>query len=195
MQTRPYRDTLTYLPVRQKTRTMKISMDLSPLRASAWFTLALAALMISACTGDPARGTNATARIPATPVDQDGYLQSLYADARLDPIRDKVPLLLRPGAIKSSHLSNDARAQFAERKAIAAWVEVRERAQAYQTQRNGPPSPMLIQTRKQVSAAIVQLQAGKLSYGDFARRVQEIDREHQAAVKQNLSAPSDASAR
>ncbi|MEO8626853.1 MAG: hypothetical protein ABI612_01960 [Betaproteobacteria bacterium] len=195
MQTRPYRDTLTHVPVCQKTMIMKISIDLSPMSASTCLALAVAALLVSACTGDPARGPDAMSRAQVTPIEQDSYLQSLYADARLDPIRDKVTLLLRPGAIKSNHLSNDARAQFAERKAIAAWVEVRERAQAYQTQRNGPPSMMLAQTRKQISAAIVQLQAGKLSYGDFARRVQEIDREHQAAVKQNLGTPSDASAR
>jgi hypothetical protein len=146
-------------------------------------------LIVGGCAGDsifqPSR--------PA--LEDDKYLQSLYADKRLDPIRNKVPLLLRPGAVKQAFLANESKPTAAERKAIDAWLVVRERAQHYQTKQNGEPSPLLAQTRKQVTAAILQLQTGKLTYAAFARRIQQIDQEHQATARQQLGSKPDTAAR
>src|SRR6476620_11335146 len=57
------------------------------------------ALVVTGCAGGLPRHPQTTsppASPPAGQVDQDPYLRSLYADSRLDPIRDKVPLLLKP---------------------------------------------------------------------------------------------------
>jgi len=142
-------------------------------------------LVVGGCGGIQLPGSK-----PA--VEDDKYLQSLYADPRLDPIRDKVPLLLRPGAIKPAYLKNETKPTVPERKAIDAWLLIRDRAQHYQAGQNGEPSPLLAQTRKQVTAAIMQLQAGKLTYAAFARRIQEIDQAHQTAARQQVKPDTSA---
>src|SRR5215210_2045239 len=121
-------------------------------------TLAIV-LIVTGCAGELLRPSQTTepAPPPAVQVDQDPYLRSLYADPRLDPIRDKVPLLLRPDSIKPTHLANEAKPTPAEKKAIVAWMQVRERAQQYLTTQRGEPSPLLTQTRNQVTRAIAQL--------------------------------------
>jgi hypothetical protein len=145
--------------------------------------LLCAAALLAGCAADSPLRTQTSPRTVA--VDDDAYLKSLYADPRLDPIRDKVPLLLRPDAIKSNHLSNETRPTPPEKTAITAWLQVREQAQQYQTAQRGPPSPHLMQTRNRVTKAMVQLYGGELTYGEFARRIREIDEEHQSAARQD----------
>jgi hypothetical protein len=113
--------------------------------------------------------------------DEKGYLQSLYADPRLDPIRNKVPLQLRADSVSAGYLRIDTKPTQTEKRAIKAWLQVREQAQQYQASLRGAPSPALQQTRTRVTQAITQLYSGKLTYAAFARRVQQIDAEHQAA--------------
>jgi hypothetical protein len=120
---------------------------------------------------------------PRTVEDTDRYLEHLFADPRLDPIRDKVPLLLRADTVTASHLSNPERPTEQERRAIAVWESVRERAQQYQQEQRGPPSPLLVKTRSQVTRAILQLYGGELTYGEFAARIQEVDADYQAAAR------------
>jgi hypothetical protein len=110
-------------------------------------------------------------------------LRSLYADPRLDPIRDKVPLLLKPDSIKPSYLVNDTKPTPAEKKAIVAWLQVRERAQQYLTTQRGEPSRLLAQTRNQITRAIAQLHRGELTYAGFAARVRQIDADYQTAAR------------
>jgi hypothetical protein len=129
-----------------------------------------------------------TAVVPATSTggSNDPYVRTLYADARLDLIRYKVPLLLGPDVVQSTYLSNETKPLAAEKRAIAAWLQVRDQAQRYRTAHAGEPSPLLTRTRKEVTAAILQLQEGELTYAAFARRVQQIDRDYQAAIRQNV---------
>jgi hypothetical protein len=148
-------------------------------------------LILAGCAAEAPRHQSTTPATPAAPSsslggDRDPYLRALYADSRLDPIRDKVPLLLRPDVIRPSYLSNDGKPTPAEKNAITAWLEVRELAQRYRTAHAGEPSQLLSQTRRQVTEAILQLQSGELTYAGFARRVQRIDEDYQAAVRQNL---------
>jgi len=156
--------------------------------------LLCAGLILAGCASESPRHPSTTSAVPAPPEgkarwlggDRDPYLRALYADSRLDPIRDKVPLLLRPDAIRPVHFANENKPTPAEKNAITAWLEIRELAQQYRTAHAGEPSQLLLQTRKQVTEAILKLQAGDLSYGGFARRIQRIDEEYQSAVRQNL---------
>ena len=152
------------------------------------------ALLLSGCAGDmprlPTTTPTPSTPTPSTPppppavqVDQDPYLRSLYADPRLDPIRDKVPLLLKPDSIKPSYLPNDARPTPEEKKAIVAWLQVREHAQQYLTSKRGEPSALLTQTRNQITRAIAQLHRGELTYAGFATRVRQIDEDYQTAAR------------
>lgn len=114
------------------------------------------------------------------------YLQRLYADTRLDPIRDKIPLQLRADAINHSYLRNTSRPTPKERQAIKAWLEVREKAQEHQAAVRGPPSALLTRARARVTQAISQLQSGKLTYAAFAQRIQQIDAQYQEDSRQRL---------
>jgi hypothetical protein len=161
-----------------------------------------AGLILAGCASEAHRHSSATAVPPAaaptavapaavapptsTGGSNDPYVRALYADARLDPIRHKVPLLLGPDVVQPAYLSNDTKPSVAEKKAITAWLQVREEAQRYRTAHAGEPSPLLTRTRKEVTEAILQLQKGELTYGAFARRIQEIDRDYQAAMRQNV---------
>lgn len=159
-------------------------------------------LLLSVAMGLAACGTDAIRRPSTTPSPSEGAPQSgpaagaqglpegprwqavsnPYLDPRLDSIRDKVPLQLRSGAVTATHLSNDKRPTREEKRAIKVWQEVREKAHQGRPQ----PSALLTQTRLRVTRAITQLYAGQLTYGDFARRVQEIDALHRAANRQRL---------
>lgn len=97
-----------------------------------------------------------------------------------------MPLLLRPDAIKPAYLSNDAKPTPPEKQAIKVWLQVRERAQRYVAEQRGEPSALLIKTRNRVTGAILQLYSGRLSYGKFARRIRQIDEQHQAVVRQRI---------
>jgi hypothetical protein len=161
------------------------------MRSSYAAALLCTGLLLAGCAAQSPRQpatASPSATAPARPalIDDDPYLRSLYADPRLDLIRDKVPLLLRPDAIKPGYLTNDARPTPQEKQAITAWLQVRERAQRYQAAQRGEPSPLLIQTRNRVTEAIVQLYSERLSYAEFARRIQQIDEQHQTAVRQRI---------
>ena len=157
-----------------------------------------AGLILAGCASQAPRHPPATATVaaPATPTpaapatstggSNDPYVRALYADSRLDPIRHKVPLLLGPDVVQPLYLSNETKPSAAEKRAIAAWLQVREEAQRYRTAHAGAPSPLLTRTRKEVTAAILQLQNGELTYGAFARRLQQIDQDYQAAMRQNV---------
>jgi hypothetical protein len=140
------------------------------------------ALLLTGCALEPSLPRTSPGP-PAIQVEQDPYLRSLYADPRLDPIRDKVPLLLKPDSIKPSYLVNDTKPTPAEKKAIVAWLQVRERAQQYLTTQRGEPSRLLAQTRNQITRAIAQLHRGELTYAGFAARVRQIDADYQTAAR------------
>jgi hypothetical protein len=120
---------------------------------------------------------------PQTAEGTDTYIEHLFSDPRLDPIRNKVPLLLRAGVVTPSLVSNDDRPTKEEKRAIKLWESIRERAQQYQLEQRGPPSPLLVHTRQLVTTAIVQLYEGELTYGQFAGRIQQLDTEYQAAAR------------
>jgi O6-methylguanine-DNA--protein-cysteine methyltransferase len=128
-----------------------------------------------------------TARTPeAAPQPRDGagsYVEQLFADPRLDPIRDKVPLVLRSGAVTPLLLANQDKPTPPEKQAIKVWLSVREQAQQYQLEHRGPPSQLLVRTRQQVTRAILQLYNGEMTYGEFAKRIQVLDSEYQAAAR------------
>jgi len=142
--------------------------------------------------GLPSRGTQSpepagaseTARSSQPPAAAGGNLDHLFADPRLDPIRDKVPLVLRTGAVTPVLLANDDRPTATEKRAIKVWLSIREQAQLYQLEHQGPPSPLLVRTRQQVSRAILQLYHGQLTYAQFAQRMQALDLDYQAAARQ-----------
>jgi hypothetical protein len=113
----------------------------------------------------------------------DNSVEHLFADPRLDPIRDKVPLVLRTGAVTPQLLSNQDKPTPAEKQAIKVWMSVREQAQQVQLEQRGPPSQRLVRTRQLVTRAILQLYNGDLTYGQFAKRIQELDSEYQAAAR------------
>jgi hypothetical protein len=130
--------------------------------------------------------SGAQAAFTERPGDEKKYLQQLYADPRLDPIRDKVPLQVRADAVTAGYLRNESKPTPEEKQAIRVWLQVREKAQQYQATRRGQPSGVLLQTRVRVSQAISHLYSGKLTYAGFAKRVQEIDAQYQAARRQNI---------
>lgn len=171
--------------------------------------LLCAGLLLAGCAGQSPRQPDATSPSPSTSpsasappnaatsprgpaparpasIGDDPYLRSLYTDPRLDPIRNKVPLLLRPDAIKAAYLTNNASPTLPEKKAIKAWLQIRERAQRYVAEQHGEPSPLLIKTRNRVTEAILQLYSERLSYAEFARRIQQIDAQHQEAMRGRL---------
>jgi hypothetical protein len=101
-----------------------------------------------------------------------------------DPIRQSAPLL---GPTRSNPLTgNNAKPTPPEKQAIKVWLQVRERAQRYVAEQRGEPSALLIKTRNRVTEAILQLYSGRLSYGEFARRIQQIDEQPQAVVRQPI---------
>ena len=112
------------------------------------------------------------------------HVDELFADPRLDPIRDKVPLVLHPGTVKPALLANEDKPTPEEKQAIKVWMSIREQAQQYQLEHQGPPSARLVRTRQLVTRAMLQLYNGELTYGQFARRIQELDSEYQAAARQ-----------
>jgi hypothetical protein len=111
-------------------------------------------------------------------------VDQLFADPRLDPIRDKVPLVLHPGTVTRALLANEDKPTPPEKQAIKVWMSIREQAQQYQLEHQGPPSARLVRTRQLVTRAMLQLYNGELTYGQFARRIQELDSEYQAAARQ-----------
>jgi O6-methylguanine-DNA--protein-cysteine methyltransferase len=80
-------------------------------------------------------------------------------------------------------LANENKPTPPEKQAIKVWLSVREQAQQYQLEHRGPPSPLLVRTRQQVTRAILQLYNGEMTYGEFAKRIQELDSEYQAAAR------------
>lgn len=152
--------------------------------------LLLAGALLTACGTDaprrPAEPVAAVSRhvlstqAPATAATQ--APADPFADPRLDPIRDKVPLVVRANAVTAAHLTLDRRPTREERPAIRLWQEIRER----QHESAPPPSSQLIQTRMRVTRAIVQLYAGQLTYAAFAQRLREIDTQHQAANRHRV---------
>ena len=88
------------------------------------------------------------------------------------------------GAVTPVLLANDTRPTTAEKRAIKVWVSIREQAQQYQLEQRGPPSPLLVRTRHQVTRAILQLYNGQMTYGQFAQRIQALDSDYQAAARQ-----------
>jgi hypothetical protein len=136
-------------------------------------------------TTRPAETAGTRETVPPQTVDgAGGYVEHLFTDPRLDPIRDKVPLVLRSGAVTPLLLANEDKPSPAEKQAIKVWVSVREQAQQYQLEQRGPPSQLLVRTRQLVTRAIVQLYNGELTYGQFAKRIQVLDSDYQAAARQ-----------
>ena len=136
----------------------------------------------------PTTQPTGTARAPEAggPQERDGagsYVEHLFADPRLDPIREKVPLVLRSGAVTPLLLANEDKPTPSEKQAIKIWLSVREQAQQYQLEHRGPPSPLLVRTRQLVTRAILQLYSGEMTYGEFAKRIQVLDSEYQAAAR------------
>jgi len=112
------------------------------------------------------------------------HVDQLFSDPRLDPIWSKVPVALHPGTVTSALLANEDKPTPEEKQAIKVWMSIREQAQQYQLEHQGPPSARLVRTRQLVTRAMLQLYNGELTYGQFARRIQELDSEYQAAARQ-----------
>jgi len=166
-----------------------------------WGVLACVAALTAGCAGAPSQqqpvpaaqathpnhpdgGQPALATTPSAGDGAGGYVDQLFADPRLDPIRDKVPLVLRSGAVTPRLLANEDRPTVTEKQSIKVWMSIREQAQQYQLEHRGPPSPLLVRTRQLVTRAILQLYGGDLTYGEFAKRIQILDSEYQAAARQ-----------
>ena len=173
---------------------MRASPSRSALRCAAGCCGAAALLLFAGCAIDTVHApSSTTGQAPSTsppsvtaPAPQeDKYLKALYADPRLDPIRDKVPLRLGPDSITPAYLANGTMPTATEKQAIKVWLQVRELAQVHQQSVYGEPSPLLMQTRQRITRAIADLYNGKLTYAEFAGRVRQIDQEHQAA-RQNV---------
>lgn len=158
-------------------------------------TCLLLAVLLCGCGSDPVLRTPAvsvaTPAVPTAAGPLDGgrtapaaapVTGGAYDDPRLDPIRDKLPLVLRPNAVTAAHFANDARPTREEKRAIRLWQEIRDRSH----QTGAQPTHQLLQTRLRVTRAITQLYAGQLTYGEFARRLREIDAQHQAGNRQRL---------
>jgi hypothetical protein len=170
-------------------------------RKSAFGMLLCAAAVTTGCADAPTdRRPAATTQTPratqsveaarapeaVAPQARDGsgsYVEHLFADPRLDPIREKVPLVLRSGAVTPLLLANEDKPTPSEKQAIKIWLSVREQAQQYQLEHRGPPSPLLVRTRQLVTRAILQLYSGEMTYGEFAKRIQVLDSEYQAAAR------------
>lgn len=166
--------------------------SLASLRAAACL---LSACLLAACTSEaPRRAATPAATMAsrhvvpgsaptvAAAVPSRSSVADPFDDPRLDPIREKVPLVVRANAVTPAHLALDRRPTRVEKQAIRVWQEIRERLH-----QGGPqPSHQLMQTRVRVTRAIVQLYAGRLTYAGFAERLREIDVEHQAANRPRL---------
>lgn len=99
------------------------------------------------------------------------FCESLYADSRIDPIRKKIPITLsmeRP--VPARLMVNDARPNEDEKAAIRLWSEHRELCQQSYAQVLGAPSAHLSAARAANSQGLADLYAGKITFGQFARR-------------------------
>lgn len=111
------------------------------------------------------------------------YCAQLYTDARIDPIRDKVPINLRVETpIPIQMMANNAIPTEEEQAGILAWAEQRQLCQQRSTDVLGPPPAHLEAVRSANSQAMADLYGGRISYGDFAK---QLNQNRMAFIQQN----------
>ncbi len=111
-----------------------------------------------------------------------GYCAQLYADPRLDPLKDKIVM---PVSVDEPQpidiLANRARPTEKERAAIKVLSQVRKECNDYAAKQFGAPPSYRQKSQSEITLALAELYGGEISYGDFARAVLHIGDRDKAA--------------
>ncbi len=123
------------------------------------------------------------AQIQGKQKDAQQYCASLYSEARLEPIRGKVPFQLALGqSIPMEMMSNSQFPTEEETQAILTWAQLRQDCFTYQTQVLGQPPAHYVALRMANNQVIAELFAGRITYGQLA---QQINQNQIAALQQD----------
>ena len=110
------------------------------------------------------------------------YCAKLYADGRLDPLKDKIVM---PVSVDEPQpidiLANRARPTGTEQAAIKVLSQVRKECNDYAAKQFGAPPSYRQKSQTEITLALAELYAGEISYGDFARAVLHIGDRDKAA--------------
>jgi hypothetical protein len=110
------------------------------------------------------------------------YCESLYADSRIDPVRDKILLPITFGAGQPiGMLANRAHPTADETEAIRALSRAWEGCNDRWVEVFGPMPSYRISSRHRVSESLAELYAGELTYGGFAKDMLYIGERDQLA--------------
>ncbi len=116
------------------------------------------------------------------------YCDALYADSRLAVIKDKIDFHLQYETPPFTGLTNKNTPSEPEKKAIAIWGELRGQCLRYEASQLNAHGLVYeeheISLRKRNASLIAVLYEGKLTYGEFARKIIE---SHETARKEAAS--------
>lgn len=115
--------------------------------------------------------------------DVKAYCAQRMADDRIDPLRDKILLPLTIGEPQPIEmLANRSFATTdAERKAILALAEAHTVCNKFASERLGAPPGYRASSHDRITAALSELYAGDITYGEFAKQMLFIGARDQAA--------------
>ncbi len=123
------------------------------------------AIVISACATS---GTGSESSAHAIRAECD----RIYADPRIDPIRDKIQLPISYEAPQSiDMLANRARATDADRPAIKALAESMQKCQHVVESERGPSPAYRVKSETRALESLAELYEGSTTYGQFARDI------------------------
>lgn len=106
----------------------------------------------------------------------------LYADSRIDPVRERIQVPLTLGAPQDiDKLANRTRPTDADRPAIKALWEAEEACRRYGEQKLGSLPAYRMRSDDEMSEALADLYDGAITYGQFARRMLYIGERDKAA--------------
>lgn len=106
----------------------------------------------------------------------------LYADSRIDPVRERIQVPLTLGAPQDiEKLANRTRPTDADRPAIKALWEAEEACRRYGEQKLGSLPAYRVRSDDEMSEALADLYDGAITYGQFARRMLYIGERDKAA--------------
>ena len=129
---------------------------------------------LSACVNPPPRSVDSQDRRADLQRRGAEYCQQLHSDPRLDPIRDKVPLLAQiSDPIPMQMMSNNEFPTNEEASAIAALAEQRQKCQKYQTVLLGAHPAHVEALRRTNSQLMAELYGGNITYGQYAKQLNQ----------------------
>jgi len=134
-------------------------------------------LAMVGCAGGPGGP-----KVIAPEQDVKAKCDQLYADSRIDPVRERIQVPLTLGAPQDiDKLANRTRPTDADRPAIKALWEAEEACRRYGEQKLGSRPAYRMRSDDELSEALADLYDGAITYGQFARRMLYIGERDKAA--------------